>query len=283
MNSTELTVVMPVYNEEPNIGSVITQWLETLGREHVVAQLIAVNDGSTDGTWNKLAELQLRFPRELVLINKTNSGHGQSCRAGYEAALARQTQWILQIDSDGQCDPVFFPIFWAARHQADCIFGIRTRREDGYSRKVVSMICRILMATVTGRDLKDVNVPYRLIKRTALETALRAVPKNFDLQNVALTLALKRNRAWHWTYVPIRFRARQGGTNSINLRKIAKMGFRMLCQIREIGSPRLGPEKKSGLSGGDPVSSHRLEHGSTPRGNRGCPVANSSRPTVIGA
>jgi hypothetical protein len=51
-----------------------------------------------------------------------------------------------------------------------------------------------------------------------------------------LTLALKRDPTLRWSYVPIRFRARQGGTNSINLRKIAQMGFRMLRQIHRVGS-----------------------------------------------
>jgi dolichol-phosphate mannosyltransferase len=83
--------------------------------------------------------------------------------------------------------------------------------------------------------LKDPNVPYRLMKRVALEKALPSVSKDFDIQNIALTLALKRNPALRWAYVPIRFRARQGGTNSINLRKIIKMGFTMLMQVNHVG------------------------------------------------
>ncbi len=245
MSNNELTVVMPVYNEESNIEGVIIQWLETLAGQRIRARIIAVNDGSTDGTWNALMRLQLRFPEQLVVINKANSGHGQSCRAGYESALAQNARWILQIDSDGQCDPAFFPRFWAGRDQAECIFGVRTKRDDGYARKLISSICRILMAAVTGRDLKDANVPYRLIKHDALKTALEAVPKYFDLQNVGLTLALKRNRVWRWMYVPIRFRARQGGTNSINLRRIVKMGFRMLLQIKQVGGD--DTERLSGL------------------------------------
>ena len=93
----------------------------------------------------------------------------------------------------------------------------------------------MLIVIATGRDLKDANVPYRLIKRDALHRALPSVPERFDMQNVALTFALKRDPSIRWAYVPIKFRARQGGTNSINLRKIIKMGFRMLMQVNRVG------------------------------------------------
>src|SRR4030095_4342723 len=172
---------------------------------------------------------------QLVVLDKVNSGHGRTCRLGYETALQQGAPWIFQIDSDGQCDPTFFPLFWSKRNQADCIFGLRVTREDGTVRKLIMIACRFLTAIVTGRDLKDPNVPYRLIRRGALEQALQRIPKEFDMQNMALTLALKRNSTLRWAYVPIRFRARQAGTNSINLAKITRMGWQMLWQINKIG------------------------------------------------
>ena len=99
----------------------------------------------------------------------------------------------------------------------------------------ISASLRFLTMIATGRDLKDANVPYRLIKRSALQKALPSVPAEFDMQNVALTFALKRDPSLRWAYVPIKFRARQGGTNSINLPKIARMGWRMLLQINKVG------------------------------------------------
>jgi dolichol-phosphate mannosyltransferase len=236
MNSAELIAVMPVYNEEANIAAVITEWLQAFAHEQINARLLAVNDGSRDNTLSILGKLQSQYSDQLLVLDKPNSGHGRSCRAGYESALEQEAPWILQIDSDGQCDPAFFPLFWAKRNEADCIFGIRVTRDDGIVRKSVSKAASILTSIMTGRYLKDANVPYRLMKRAALETALLSVPQDFDIQNIALTLALKRNPALRWSYVPIRFRARQGGTNSINLPKIVQMGFRMLRQINRVGS-----------------------------------------------
>jgi dolichol-phosphate mannosyltransferase len=235
MNSAELIAVIPLFNEETNIATVISEWSEAFSRQEVNVRLIAVNDGSTDNTLSILQKLQGKLPGQLLVVDKPNSGHGRSCRVGYEAALELDAPWILQIDSDGQCDPEYFPLFWAKRQDADCIFGIRVTRDDGFARKAVSKIATLLTSITTGHDLKDANVPYRLMARSALQKALPNVPKDFDLQNIALNLALKRDPAVRWAYVPIRFRARQGGTASIGLRKIAQKGLRMLRQIHRVG------------------------------------------------
>ena len=83
-------------------------------------------------------------------------------------------------------------------------------------------------------DLKDLNVPYRLMRTSALAAALVKIPDDFDMQNAALTLTLKRNPALRWKYVPIHFRDRQGGTNSINIRRIIAMGWELLMNLHRI-------------------------------------------------
>jgi hypothetical protein len=84
--------------------------------------------------------------------------------------------------------------------------------------------------------LKDPNVPYRLLRAKALERALRSIPADFDLQNIALTLALKREEQLRWKHFPIHFRARKGGENSINYRKIVTMGFNFLRDFHRINT-----------------------------------------------
>ena len=93
------------------------------------------------------------------------------------------------------------------------------------------------MATslLTGLDLKDANVPYRLVRTEALQQALGRIPADFDMQNVAMTLALKRARGLRWRYIPIHFRNRQGGTNSINLQRIMRMGLTLVTSLKRIG------------------------------------------------
>jgi dolichol-phosphate mannosyltransferase len=141
----------------------------------------------------------------------------------------------MQIDSDGQCDPRFFSSFWSLRDVADVIFGLRTSRDDGFMRVLISKACRVATSILCGIDLKDANVPYRLMRTPVLKEALAKIPGDFDMQNMALTLTLKQNSYLRWKYVPIHFRDRQGGTNSINFRRIAAMGWTLLLSLPRIG------------------------------------------------
>lgn len=230
----ELALVMPVFNEAVNARAVVSEWfdcLRALGADFV---FLAVNDGSTDDTADVLASLATELGPRFRVITKPNSGHGRSCREGYELALTEDAGWIFQVDSDGQCDPSFFPKFYAHRANHDCLFAYRRSRDDGWGRKAVSFCCRMLLFISTGTYLRDPNVPYRLIRAGALRAALRRIPVDFDLQNIALTFALTKEAGLRWKHLPIHFRARRGGENSINYRKIAKMGFNLLRDFSRI-------------------------------------------------
>src|SRR6266404_5178807 len=129
---------MPVYNEASNIASVVHEWFAVLEKVAPDFVFFAVNDGSTDDTAAILARLSLEFGGRLRILDKKNSGHGNSCREGYELALAEGAAWVFQIDSDGQCDPKFFSDLYSNRNGQDCVFGYRRTRGDGLGRVVVS-------------------------------------------------------------------------------------------------------------------------------------------------
>lgn len=234
--TSELAVVMPIFNEEVNVRAVINEWFGCFQVLGIDFAFLAVNDGSTDQTTDVLEALVKELGPRLRVVTKPNSGHGRSCREGYEQALAEGASWIFQIDSDGQCDPAFFPELYAARAGHDCLFGYRKTRDDGLGRVAVSFCCRTLLRLFTGTNLRDPNVPYRLIRAGALRAALRSIPADFDLQNIALTFALKRELDLRWKHLPIHFRARRGGKNSLNFRRILKMGFNLLRDFRRIGT-----------------------------------------------
>lgn len=234
VSAPDLAVVVPIYNEAPNIAEVLREWYACFERVAPNFILFAVNDGSTDETASILARLSARFGVRLRIVDKRNGGHGSSCREGYELALSEKASWIFQIDSDGQCDPAFFARLYSLRHGNDCVFAYRQTRDDGWSRAAISACCRALLWLVTGKTLRDPNVPYRLISAPALRRALRRIPLNFDLQNIALSLALARDSSLRWSHCPIHFRARQGGTNSINCGKIVGMGLRLMRDLHRI-------------------------------------------------
>jgi glycosyltransferase involved in cell wall biosynthesis len=230
----ELAVVMPVYDEAANIAFVLRDWFACLDNVAPNFVLLAINDGSKDDTASILKSSAIELGARLRVMNKPNSGHGRTCREGYELALAANACWIFQIDSDGQCDPAFFRTFYEERAGYDCIFGYRRTRADGVGRLMIARTYRLLLWLLTGAFMRDANVPYRLIRANALRRALRHVPADVDLQNVALTIALKREPNLRWKDEPIHFQARQGGTNSINYRKIVKMGLKFLGDFGRI-------------------------------------------------
>jgi dolichol-phosphate mannosyltransferase len=226
-----LVIVMPIYNEEANIAGVISAWSECLRGLGAPFQILALDDGSRDGTLAALLRLEAEHPELLCVLHKPNSGHGTTCRTGYEIAVQSQAEWVLQIDSDGQCDPAHFADFWRRREGRDCVFGVRRKRDDGVARVVTSAICRLGSSLVCGQDLRDPNVPYRLIHRNALAAALRHIPPAFNIHNVALTYVLKKLPGLRWDYVPIHFLDRQGGTNSINVLQVTTWGAEMLLEL----------------------------------------------------
>ena len=230
----ELAVVMPAYNEEATIEGVVNQWVRELQRLKIDFVLLAINDGSTDRTGAMLQRLADTYPGVVQPVEKRNGGYGQALRTGYFLAAERGLVWTLQIDSDGQCDPRFFRAFWNGREEADAIFGLRRTRDDGFSRTLISAGCRMATRVVCGVDLKDANVPYRLIRTRVLPEALSRIPDTFDMQNVALTLALKRNPSLRWKYVPIHFRKRLGGEGHFGFKRMASMGVELLVDLPQV-------------------------------------------------
>ena len=159
-------------------------------------------------------------------------GTTRPCRL--RIACVTAASWILQIDSDGQCDPRYFPDLWRLTPESDCVFAKRKSRDDGLARVVTSAICRIGASLVTGADLPDPNVPYRLMKREVLAEALKRIPRNFNIHNVAVTYVLKKTPHLRFSYVPVHFRDRQGGSNSINILRVVQLGFDMLFELMRI-------------------------------------------------
>ncbi len=221
----KLFIVIPAYNEEANLPSVIEGWhavVETVGGD---ARLVVVNDGSKDSTGDVLKELAPRFPR-LVPLDKPNGGHGSACLFGYSYAVANGADFVFQTDSDGQTLPGEFPAFWERRAEFDAIIGYRKGRQDGFSRKVVTKVLKFVVWVVFGQWLTDINTPFRLMRADLLAGFQRKIPDGYNLPNVILTILFARRGKDRVLFVPITFRPRQAGKNSINLKKISKIGLR---------------------------------------------------------
>jgi len=235
MNETpELAVVMPVYNEQASIRKVVREWFEEIQNWTENFVLIVLDDGSRDGTKNLLLRLQQELGPRLEVMSHANQGHGQTCLSGYRHALAKGTPWILQIDSDGQCDPQYFFRFWNKRRNLDVILGNRVRRDDGWQRIVASHILRLTIFFFAGTNCRDANVPYRLMSAESVRRWVDQIPKTFFLSNVALSVLLKRDRSIRQGYIPIRFRERYGGEPSVPFRTFGFRAWELIQSLRKL-------------------------------------------------
>ena len=219
-----LYIVMPAYNEAANIEEVISQWhpvCERINAEGNVAKLVIANDGSKDNTFQIMQRLQGKYPF-FVPIDKPNSGHGATVLYLYRYAIAEGATFVFQTDSDGQTLPEEFWQMWDHRHEFDFQIGTRGGRQDGASRVFVTKTLRLVVWLMFHVWVKDANTPFRLLKVEKLKPILDVIPQDYNLANVAVSaIAVRWNYNIGW--YPITFRPRQGGINSINMRRIFKI------------------------------------------------------------
>lgn len=225
-----LWVVVPVFNEEAAVAEVFAEWLPALRRLGADLRVLAVNDGSTDSTPRLLRAIAAANP-EVVVHDRPNSGHGQSCAHGYRIALDEGAEWVLQVDSDGQCDARFLPALWQASFDHPVVFGHRLQRDDGWVRWCISRAVSLVGLAAAGTWVADANVPYRLMRRDALAEALADLPAEFRLVNVLLALRLQRGGGIRW--IPIGFRRRRGGSPSLAAGAFARQGVLLFRQLRQ--------------------------------------------------
>jgi len=241
----ELAVVIPVYNEQDSIQKVIQEWIPELEKWCQNFIILAFDDGSQDNSLTILHQLQTQFGQRLVVITRPNRGHGQTCLEGYHHAAKLGARFVFQIDSDWQCDPCYFSAFWLVRNQALVISGIRTRRDDGWKRLIVTKTLRLMLLLAFGVDCPDANVPYRLMKTEAIQKVILQIPDDFHLANVALALLLRRDKSITHKFIPIGFRERYGGEPSV---KLPLFGRKAIELYRDIQTMLANQAKKSNES-----------------------------------
>ena len=240
----KLYIVIPAYNEADNIEQLVDDWYPVVKKINKESQLVIIDDGSKDDTYKILKKLKKSRP-QLNCITKPNAGHGATVLYGYHYALDHGADYIFQTDSDGQTLPSEFDQFWKLRNQYDMIIGHRKGREDGFARVVVTKTLRFVVRLCFHVKVTDANTPFRLMTAKSLKENIEYIPENFNLSNVILSVIYaKRNQKVK--YIPITFRPRQGGVNSINLPKIFGIGRQALKDFRQINKSLKAIDLKEG-------------------------------------
>ena len=229
-----LYIVIPAYNESANIKKTIEQWYPVVEKHNDEgrSRLVVINDGSKDNTYELLCACAKDRPL-LVPLTKPNGGHGPTLLYGYRYAIDQDTDYIFQTDSDGQTDPAEFEQFWNQRGRYDAVIGNRTERGDGKSRKFVENVVCFLLRLIFGVKVPDANAPYRLMKADLVAQYIGKLPESFNIPNIMLTTFFVYYKE-KVKFIPITFKPRQGGTNSINVKKIVKIGWQAVRDFRKL-------------------------------------------------
>lgn len=227
-----LYAVIPAYNEEANIENVTRHWYKVITATGSGSRLVIIDDGSTDSTYTILCRLKEELP-QLIAITKENSGHGSTVRYGYKLSIDNGADYVFQTDSDGQTLPEEFPGFWNDRHSYSAIIGKRIHRQDGLSRIIVTRVLKLILLIIFHVSIPDANTPFRLIDGKVLKKYLKKIPEDFNLSNVLLSVLLKKGNE-KIDFRPVTFRKRQGGENSINVKRIIKIGINSIRDFRRL-------------------------------------------------
>jgi glycosyltransferase involved in cell wall biosynthesis len=167
----ELSVVFPAYNEVECLDTLVRELRAVLDQIGRPAEIIAVDDGSTDGTFERLVALRADEPRLRVVRLQRNYGQTAGLAAGIELARG---DVIVSLDADLQNDPHDIPRLLAAlRDDVDVVTGWRRERQDPWlSRRLPSHVANRVISLVTGTRLHDYGCTLRVM-RAAVAKELR--------------------------------------------------------------------------------------------------------------
>jgi glycosyltransferase involved in cell wall biosynthesis len=160
----EISVVIPLRNESPNVRqlhSELTAALAECGRSY---EILAIDDGSTDDTFARMAELQARDARLRVIRFRRNFGQTAAFAAGFAHARGR---YIVTMDGDLQNDPADIPgmVQMLEEKALDIVCGWRRDRKDPFlNRRLPSMVANAIISRATGVNLHDYGCSLKVFR-----------------------------------------------------------------------------------------------------------------------
>ncbi|MGB3975658.1 MAG: glycosyltransferase family 2 protein [bacterium] len=164
----DVSIVIPFFNEEKNVRNLIEAIVAVMARHPWKYEIIAVDDGSTDGTWDEMTLLAQKYPFFRPILLRRNFGQTPALAAGLDRALGDR---IITMDGDYQNDPEDIPLLMAKLDEGyDMVSGWRKNRKDAYlSRRFPSLLANRLIQKVTRVSVTDLGCSLKIYRREIIK------------------------------------------------------------------------------------------------------------------
>lgn len=205
-NYFNFSIILPIYNEAETIKQTIDNLKAYLNEKNLAAEIIAVNDGSTDATKKILAEIE-----GLKVINHPyNKGYGAAVKTG---AANATFDWLLTFDSDGQHQVNDIEKFLAAAAGFDMVVGARQGYRGPLIRQPGKKILHLLAEYLVEKKIPDLNSGLRLINKKLFLKYTHLLPNGFSW-TTTITLAFFKENL-NVKYIPIEINKRLAGKSQV--------------------------------------------------------------------
>jgi glycosyltransferase involved in cell wall biosynthesis len=219
----EISVVVPVYNEEENLPVLIAKIVEVFKEIGLPYEMIFVDDGSSDGSLKVLKETASRTPLLRIIKLKQNRGLSTALLAGVREARGEK---VVTLDADLQNDPEDIPKLLKYLAQYDMATGWRQKREDPWLKKISSKIANAIRNRLSGEEIKDSACTLRAFKRECVQN----IPV-FNGMHRFLSILVKLE-GYRIVEVPVIHHARKFGKSKYNIRNRIVRAFIDLLAVR---------------------------------------------------
>lgn len=221
----EISVIIPVFNEESTISDLIHEIVETLSKGNLDFEVVIVDDGSNDRTLEVLREVKQNLPKVLrVAHHLNNKGNGAALRTGIRVAHG---EVVVTMDADGQHDPEDILKLLADIPPYDLVIGARTENYIGsWSRGVANRFYNWFASWLSQTEVKDLTSGFRAMRREAVLHFLPLFPNGFSAPTTTTLTFLKAG--YNVTFIPIEVGQRVAGESKIS---VWKDGMRFIMII----------------------------------------------------
>lgn len=210
----EISVVLPIFEEEETIKSLIPSIIHVLSEQGFTFEVIAVDDGSKDNSLRVLRDLKQTHPDTLRVVQHLhNKGNGTSLRTGIRVARG---VIVVTMDADAQHDPEDILNFLAEIPPYDLVIGARTESYKGsWSRGVANRFYNWFASWLSRTEVKDLTSGFRAMRRDAVLHFLPLFPNGFSAPTTTTLAFLKAG--YNVTFLPIHVDKRAAGKSKISL------------------------------------------------------------------